>query len=90
MRTSLNNLKLTEEYLNGQATPGDALLFEARLIIEPELNEQMQHQQQAYRLISQYGRQQLKAQLEEVHQQLFTLSRYARFRQQVLTLFRKD
>jgi len=86
----LNKLKLTEEYLNGHSTPGDALLFEARLIIEPELHEQLQHQQQAYRLINQYGRQQLKAQLNEVHEQLFTLPRYARFRRWVFAIFRKD
>lgn len=90
MRTSLNNLKLTEEYLKGQATPGDVLLFEARLIIAPELREQIQHQQQAYSLINQYGRQQLKAQLEEVHMQLFTLPRYTKFKQLVLGLFRKE
>ncbi|PTQ93171.1 hypothetical protein C8P68_10943 [Mucilaginibacter yixingensis] len=89
MRTSLNNLKLAEEYLKGQATPGDALLFEARLIIEPELQEQIQQQQHAYRLSHQYGRQQLKAQLEEVHERLFTLPRYAGFRRLVLGIFGK-
>lgn len=89
MRTSLNNLKLAEEYLTGQAVPGDSLLFQARMIIDPEMKEDVQHQQQAYRLVELYGRQQLKAQLEEVHEQLFALPKYARFKQRVLELFRR-
>lgn len=67
MRTSLNNIKSIEEYLFGDMSPEDALLFE---LLHTDLIDDMKHQQHAYSLIRQYSRQQLKAEIVAVQETL--------------------
>ena len=64
MPTSWNDTSEIEKYLGKHRSNGDALLFEARLILEPDLTEKMQWQHKSYSLIKTYGRQQLKQQIE--------------------------
>lgn len=89
MRTSLNEIKSIEQHLLQEQQPEDALLFEAHLILDDELQENVQWQQQVYQLVRAYGRKQLRAEIESVHQQLFTQARHRSFRQKVLRLFTK-
>lgn len=89
MRTSLNEIKAIEQHLLQEAPPEDNLLFEANLILDPELKEKVQWQQKTYQLVRTYGRKQLRAEIEAVHQQLFTQARHRSFRQKVLSLFTK-
>ena len=72
-----------------QMNPEEQLLFDAQLVLHPDLAEQTQWQQRTYDLVRQYGRQQLRAELEQVHQALFTQSKYQHFRQKILRLFSK-
>ena len=37
MKTSQNNTRLIEKYLNGSLSPADRFLFESRLVIDPVL-----------------------------------------------------
>lgn len=90
MRTSLNNLRLAEEYLLGKVSTGDALVFEARLIINPELQQDVDAQRLVYKLVREYGRRELKLELENVHQELFTDPKHRSFRKRVMKWFRKD
>ena len=69
MRTSLNETKQIDDYLFHSV---DVHLFEAKLILQPALREKLQWQQRAYELVNMYGRQQLKAEIEAVHQKLFS------------------
>ncbi len=48
MRTSLNNIKAIEDYLFGRLATGDALLFEAHLLLNSDLPDDMRHQQNTY------------------------------------------
>lgn len=89
MRTSLNEIKAIEQHLLQEAPPEDTLLFEANLILDPELKEKMQWQQKTYQVVHVYGRKQLKAEIELVHQKLFTEAKHRGFRQKVLSLFSK-
>lgn len=89
MRTSLNEIKAIEQHLLRQQQPEDTLLFEAHIILDPELKEKIKGQQQVYQLVQAYGRKQLRAEIESVHQQLFTQARHRSFRQKVLGLFTK-
>jgi hypothetical protein len=66
---------------------GDALVFEARLLLDTELREKMQWQQEAYRLVKVYGRDQLKQEIEAVHQKLFTEPEHLSFSQKIRRLF---
>ena len=88
MRTSLNKLQEIEFFILRQTPPAEALVFEARMIVDQDLPTEVSQQKEAYALINQYGRRQLKTQLEAVHQQLFTLPKHVRFRQKILALFK--
>jgi hypothetical protein len=87
MRTLLIEAEQIEAHLMQRSEPGDQLVFEARLLLEPELHEKMQWQQEAYRMIKLYGRDQLKQEIEAVHQKLFTQKKHLRFAQKIRRLF---
>ena len=89
MRTSLNETKQIDDYLFAYAGAADALLFEARLILQPGLQEKMQWQQRTYEIIQQYSRRRLKAEIEAVHQQLFNEPEHISFRRKVLSFFNR-
>ena len=87
MRTSLIETEQIEAHLMQRSEPGDQLVFEARLLLEPELHEKMQWQQEAYRMVKLYGRDQLKQEIDAVHQKLFTHKEHLSFSQKIRRLF---
>jgi hypothetical protein len=87
MRTSLNDIKQIDDYLLKYAGQADQRLFEARLILQPALREQLLWQQKTYAVIHQYSRRQLKAEIESVHQHLFTEPEHTSFRNRIMALF---
>ena len=87
MPTSWNNALQIEQYLHNNLDHGDALVFEARLLLQPELADDMQWQQKTYTLIQSYSRSQLKQEIEMVHQQLFTHAKHKRFSEKIRALF---
>jgi hypothetical protein len=89
MRTSLDEIKEVDDHLLKLQQPDDALLFEAKLLVYPELKYKVMWHKQTLRLVQQYGRNNLRAQIEAVHQQLFTLPQHQSFRQKVLRLFKR-
>ena len=88
MRTSLNKIQEIEFFVLKQNAPAESLVFQARMIVDQDLPAEVNLQKEAYALINQYGRRRLKAQLEAVHQQLFTLPKHVRFRQKIMALFK--
>jgi len=89
MRTSLNEIKLIDVHLFNQGTHEDALLFDAMLIINPSLTNQIMWQKKTHAIVQQYGRKKLRAEIEEVHSQLFGEAAHQSFRQKILSLFSK-
>ena len=87
MRTSSTETERIEAHLMQRSEPGDQLVFEARLLLEPELGEKTQWQREAYRIVKLYGRDQLKQEIEAVHQKLFTQKKHLRFSQKISRLF---
>ena len=88
MRTSLNSTKQIDDHLHGQLPPQDAVLFEARLIIDAELADNLHWHKQTITLVNNYGRNNLRTVIENVHQQLFTQPAHLSFRQKILQLFK--
>ena len=88
MPTSWNDTLEIEKYLGKNRSNGDALLFEARLILEPGLVDKMEWQQKTYTLIKNYGRQQLKQEIELVHEQLLNQKAHTSFSQKIKALFK--
>jgi hypothetical protein len=87
MRTSLHDIQQIDDYLLKYAGEADCALFETRLILQPSLREQLLWQQKTYAIIRQYSRRQLKAEIEAVHQQLFSEPEHVSFRRKILNLF---
>lgn len=87
MRTSLTEIQQTEAYLLHQTTQGERLLFEARLVIQPELRDNMHLQQETYRLVKQYGRKKIREEIEAVHRKLFSEPQHKSFREKIAALF---
>ncbi|MEZ2336179.1 hypothetical protein AB6735_11115 [Mucilaginibacter sp. RCC_168] len=88
MRTSLNNIAQTEAYLLKRANSANALLFEAKTLLDQDLQIHVSQQQQVYSLVRQYGRKQVKAEIEAVYQQLFNQPEHLSFKQKIARLFK--
>ena len=89
MRTSLNNIKAIDDHLFGRNAPGDALVFEANLILSSSLRDDIEQQQRTYAVIKQYSRKQLKAEIAAVQQKLHNEQQYHSFMQKIINLFKK-
>nr|WP_294791308.1 hypothetical protein [uncultured Mucilaginibacter sp.] len=89
MMTLWRETQQIETHLLGTADTGNALLFEARMLLDDNLADKVLWQQRTYNIVRQYGRQQLKTELEEVHQQLFETPRHQGFAQRIRALFSK-
>jgi hypothetical protein len=68
---------------------GDALVFEAKLLLEPQLGDKALWQQKTHTLITQFGRRQLNNEIEAIHQKLFTSPEHRSFSQKIRRLFTK-
>jgi hypothetical protein len=87
MKTSWNETRQIDLYLSGEADTGNALLFEAQLLIGPNLHNKVLWQQKTYAIINNYGRRQLKNEIEAIHQKLFTEPEHLNFSQKIRRLF---
>jgi hypothetical protein len=87
MRTSLNEIKLIDGFLFNSNPPEDALLFDALLIINPALSQQASWQKKTHKIINQYSRKKLKAEIESVHQKLFNEPKHQTFRRKIFSFF---
>ncbi|WP_028298707.1 hypothetical protein [Olivibacter sitiensis] len=89
MSPFLNNIQQIEYYLLGGNNPGDNLIIDAKRIIDTDLQNDIKIQEKIYRFTKAYGRQQLRLEIESVHQELFSQQKHVAFRERVLRLFRK-
>lgn len=90
MRTSLNNIKAIDDYHFGRMTPGDALLFEANILLNKDMNNDIQHQQRTYAIIRQYSRQKIKEEIVAVQNVFTTAPQHRSFMQRIANLFKKQ
>ncbi|MDN3584072.1 hypothetical protein [Mucilaginibacter flavus] len=89
MRTSLNRIAAIEAHLHKKQQPTDALLFDAKLLLDHDLQVNLTAQQQVYSLVQQYGRKQLKQEIEAAHQQLFNTTKHLSFKQKIARIFNR-
>lgn len=89
MKTSLNELLLIEDFLLTSPGGEEKVLMQARLLLQPELQESIHWQQKTYQLVETYGREQLRKEISQVHQKLFASPEYLSFRQRIMRLFSK-
>ncbi|WP_316839771.1 hypothetical protein [Pedobacter gandavensis] len=89
MKTSWNELLLIEDYLLSDRKGTDKILLEAHMVLKPGLRESLFWQEKTYSLIEEYGRQQLRKEIEQVHEKLFTAPEHYSFRKKIMQLFGK-
>ncbi|MEQ7799457.1 hypothetical protein ABDJ41_06550 [Pedobacter sp. ASV1-7] len=89
MKTSWNELKLIEDFLLANTNSEDKLLMEAHQILQPHLQESVYWQQKTYRLVETYGREQLRKEIQQVHQNLFTTPEHFSFSERIKRFFSK-
>lgn len=70
MRKSLRDIQQLEAYLAGNLSPLEQTQLQTQLLVHPTLYEDMKAQQLVYLLVRDKGRQQLKAELSDIHDSL--------------------
>lgn len=89
MKTSWNDLLLIEDYLLSDRQGEDKMLLEAHIILQPHLKDSILWQEKTYSMIQQYGRLQLKKEIDQVHERLFTAPEHSSFRKKIMQIFGK-
>ena len=87
MKTSAFDTQHIDRYLLRQLPAGDKLVFDAKLMLCPELKDTVEWQRKVHQLVHLRGRQQLKAQIKGVEEMMFNQPEYSNFRQRILRLF---
>lgn len=87
MRKSLHEIQQIENYILGRMSVREHQDFKVRLLVNPHLQEEVDAQTEAYALIKVYGRKKLKAELNAVHEKLFTHPEKKWFRQLIKNIF---
>ncbi|HVW94675.1 MAG TPA: hypothetical protein VHA56_01735 [Mucilaginibacter sp.] len=87
MRTSLAETRQIEQYLLQLAPPNEMLLFDAKLLLDESLQEKLQMQKKTHEIVKQYGRKQLRKEIDAIHQMLFTSAEHRSFRQKIMQIF---
>lgn len=71
MRTLLNNIKHIDNYLSGNLSQEDLLVFEAKLVIDPSLRWQVSLQKKVMNVIKLYGRKKTRSEAVAIGHKLF-------------------
>lgn len=85
----MNNTPYIEHYLLHELPPEEELVMNAHLLIDEGLRENIYWQKQSYLLVRDYGRRQLKAELQAIEHKLFTEKRFESFQKKIFTLFNR-
>jgi hypothetical protein len=78
MRKELRELKEIDRYLLGQLSPGELLVFRARLLLSADLRKKLKLQAKTHRLIRWYGRDLQREKLAAIHTQLMAEEQFGR------------
>lgn len=89
MKTSIAEIVRTENYLMGRLSPEEALVFEAKMLLDKELKANTLFHKIVHRLVLLYHRKKLRARVEEVHGRLFSDPARERFQESVLRHFNR-
>ena len=87
MRTSLNEIKNIELYLQGNLSVDDKRAFEEHMQHDQSFSINVFLQQKLYRLLPFYKRRRIKEQAEQLHHRLFHHPEHAAFRESIFQLF---
>lgn len=84
MRKPLLDVQETDRYLLNQLNASDRFLFEAKMILQPDLRKNLLFHRKVHSLIRLLGRRQKKQQLQSIHDRLMLDKEFNR---QITSLF---
>ena len=87
MKTSMSETILIERYLGGELLPLEKQSFKARLLQSPRLRLRMYFQKKVHFLVKLYHRKKLRAELEVLHEELFSNPEKSQFRENIHQIF---
>jgi hypothetical protein len=87
MKTSWRETEKIEQYLFKKLPEDEQLLFQAGLILNSNLKDNVNWQKLTYEIIRANGRKKLKTELTMIHESLFSESRFTTFRKLIHSLF---
>jgi hypothetical protein len=88
MKTSSTDLSRTEKFLRGELRTPDALVYEANLLIDEDMRKKTFYHRMVHSLVRAYHRKKLKAEVQDVHNQLFNDPAKAHVWREVIKLFK--
>ena len=87
MRTSLNEIKETEDFLTNKMNPGEELFFQAKIITHPILKLNVKLQSTLMHIVLHYQRKKLKSDLKSIHHSLLTSPDKSEFQVSIKNIF---
>ncbi|MEZ4972218.1 MAG: hypothetical protein R2820_02860 [Cyclobacteriaceae bacterium] len=87
MRISLNKIKSIEDHLLKKNSSEEAVLFEAKLILDADLRKDTTAQKLAYDAIHLFGQDQLRQEITRVEKTIFHNSHYRGFQKLIQAIF---
>jgi hypothetical protein len=90
MRTSLTRLSSIEEFLAGNISQENRIVFDANLLLDNQLAIDISSQAEAYKIIKLCSRQILKSELETLHGKLLANPENKSFWSSIRKIFQKN
>ena len=90
MRTSLNNIKRSEDFLHGAMPGGESALFQSQMILDTDLRQNVAIQKFLYKIIRSFGRRAMKQKVENIHREIFSDPSKHSFREAVYNEFKNQ
>ncbi|QNL49312.1 hypothetical protein H8S90_21660 [Olivibacter sp. SDN3] len=87
MKTLFNHTEHLEAYILDKLSPEDRLIFDAQLLLDREVQDNLHWQKRSYGIVKAHGREQLRTQLKKIEQELFSKSVHKNFVQRILSYF---
>jgi anti-sigma-K factor RskA len=86
MRKQLHEIREIDQYLLQTMPAADKLVFQARMLTDTNLRENVRHQQEAHHLIRQTGREAQREKLAAIHSRLWETDEA--FRAEISSIFK--
>jgi hypothetical protein len=77
MRKPLHDIEQTEQYLLNRMDDPDRMLFEAKMIIDPQLKNNAVYQRKTYAIVRWFARKQEKIRLDSIYNNLMRDKNFA-------------
>ncbi len=87
MRTSLNDIKVIEAYLDGTLTVSDRLLFDAKLLVSKELRRNVALQREVNIIVKRHHHMSVLQEFKCTHERLFHDDRHAELTKEIQSIF---